>query len=81
MVPSPGKGQLTGRDVCFRNCSVCSLGQGNYHVPTNSGVQLLTAQHLVFQTPCFGAAAGPSLAKTVRSWGGLYSQEKVSLED
>lgn len=50
-------------------------------MPTNYGVQLLTAQQLAFQTPCFGAAAGPSLATTVRSWGGLYSQEKASLED
>lgn len=35
LVPSPGEGQLAGRDVCFRNCSMCSAGWGNYHVPTN----------------------------------------------
>lgn len=47
-------------------------------MPPYYGVQLLVAQHVAFQTPCSGAAAGPFLAKTVRSRGVLPPERKLA---
>lgn len=81
LVPSPEEGQLTGRGMCVSETAPCAPLDEGTTMCLLTGVPLLAAQHLAFQSPCSGATAGPSLAKTVRSWGAPYSQEKASLED
>lgn len=72
----PRQGQLTGRVLCSRNCSVCSLRWRSSHVPTCVVSSYSELSPWLSRLPALGLL--PGLWQTVRL--GDAQEEKASLE-